>query len=107
LTYRTNRILGGAAPSRYLDKLESGVGEVPPIERAALDAYLASHAIDPALLRADRFEDFMEDRQRRLLTLIAKATGHAIATSGVPAEDGEDAADDDSDLATVDQSEAA
>jgi hypothetical protein len=36
-----------------------------------------SHLIDPALLRADKFEAFMPDRQKRLLGLIEQATGKA------------------------------
>ena len=50
--------------------------------------------IDPALLRADKFADFMEDRQRRLLSLIEQATGKAAYTGTVP-EEGEDAEGDE------------
>lgn len=108
LGYRTNRILSGAAPSKYLEKLEAGGKDAPPIEPAALDRYLTSHAIDPALLRADRFGDFMEDRERRLLALISKATGHQIVKAGATAEEGEDLAEEDMDLAAADnQMEAA
>ena len=95
LSYRTNRIIGGVAPSEYLAKLEKGNEATPAIERERLDAYLASHLIDPLLLRADRFEDFMADRQKRLLALIEQATGKA-AYAGSVQEEGEDAeADED------------
>ncbi len=77
LSYRTNRIIGGAAPSMYLAKLEAGSTESPPITRERLDGFLASHLLDPALLRADDFHAFMEDRQARLLRLIEQATGQA------------------------------
>ena len=33
LSYRTNRIIGGVAPSEYLAKLEKGIDKTPPIER--------------------------------------------------------------------------
>ncbi|MCA6121209.1 DUF262 domain-containing protein [Bradyrhizobium sp. WSM 1704] len=77
LAYRTNRIIGGAAPSIYLSKLEQGDKETPPISMQNLDGYLRSHLIDPSLLRADQFEAFMIDRQERLLALIEKATGQS------------------------------
>jgi hypothetical protein len=32
LTYRTNRKIGGVAPSEYLSKLETGTDTTPPIE---------------------------------------------------------------------------
>lgn len=78
LAYRTNRIIGGAAPSAYLHKLETGNTETPPIDPVKLDAFLATHLIDPALLRSDSFAAFMEDRQNRLLTLIEAATGQSV-----------------------------
>jgi hypothetical protein len=94
LSYRTNRIIGGIAPSEYLAKLENGDETTPAIERERLDAYLTSHLIDPSLLRADRFEDFMTDRQKRLLALIEKATGKA-AYAGSIEEEGEDFENDE------------
>jgi hypothetical protein len=90
LGYRTNRIIGGAAPSKYLEKLATGTTGFPAIEPSALDKYLATHAIDPALLRADKFEAFMADRELRLLALISKATGHQIVKAGAVPEEGED-----------------
>ncbi|MEQ9145443.1 MAG: DUF262 domain-containing protein [Parvibaculaceae bacterium] len=109
LGYRTNRILRGDAPSVYLGKLETGNQNNPPIARAALDSYLGSHAIDPALLRADRFVEFMTDRETRLLALISKATGHQILRTGAAVEDGEDVVDEDELLApaSVDEDLAA
>ena len=61
----------------------------PPIDRERLDGYLSSHLIDPALLRADDFDAFMADRQKRLLSLIEQATGKSAYIGGV-AEEGED-----------------
>jgi hypothetical protein len=87
LSYRTNRIIGGVAPSEYLAKLEKGTKESPPIEPQRLDGFLASHLIDPLLLRGDAFEAFMVDRQKRLLALIEMATGKA-AYGGSVAEEG-------------------
>ena len=89
LSYRTNRILSGAAPSEYLKKLETGDNETPPIRRERLDAYLRSHLIEPELLRADDFEKFMTDRQKKLLYLIERATGKSIYLGDYP-DEGED-----------------
>ena len=89
LAYRTNRIIGGVAPSAYLLKLEKGGSETPPITPANLDAYLTSHLIDPTLLRADDFDAFMSDRQTRLLRLIEQATGQAVYRGEMADEDAE------------------
>ncbi len=91
LSYRTNRIIGGVAPSQYLAKLEAGDSSTNPIERKKLDEYLRSHLIDPDLLRADQFEAFMKDRQARLVRLIEEATGKPAYTGGIgdESDDGE------------------
>ena len=62
LGYRTNRIIGGVAPSSYLEKLEKGKvgtnGQIiePPIDKAALADYLKSHCIPVQELYADDVE---------------------------------------------------
>jgi len=89
LSFRTNRIIGGVAPSEYLAKLEKGDKQTPAIEQERLDAYLRSHLIDPAILRCDDFDAFMADRQKRLLGLIEQATGKA-AYAGEEQEEGVD-----------------
>jgi hypothetical protein len=89
LSFRTNRIIGGAAPSDYLAKLENGSTTTPSIARAQLNTFLESHHITPNLLRADNFDKFLEDRQKRLLALIEQAMGKAAYT-GTELEEGED-----------------
>jgi len=89
LSYKTNRIIGGVAPSEYLGKLEKGDTNTPPINSDKLNDYLASHLIDSTLLRADNFDAFMIDRQKRLLELIAQATGKTAYAGDIP-EEGED-----------------
>jgi hypothetical protein len=89
LSSRTNQIVGGVAPSAYLKKLETGNAKTPPIAPQNLDGYLASHFIDPALLRADKFEAFMEDRQERLLHMIEQATGQKAYRGQVPEDEAE------------------
>lgn len=94
LSFRTNRIIGGIAPSEYLGKLEKGSDMTPAIEPARLNAFLESHHINPSLLRVNDFETFMEDRQKRLLGLIEQAMGKGAYTGTVP-EEGEDVEGDE------------
>jgi hypothetical protein len=89
LSFRTNRIIGGVAPSDYLAKLEKGDKQTPAIEQDRLNAYLRSHLIDPEILRSDDFELFMADRQKRLLGMIEQATGK-VAYVGPEQEEGVD-----------------
>jgi hypothetical protein len=70
LSYRTNRIVGGAAPSRYLKKLK----EEGSISDADLDANIASHLINVGNLRADEFDAFIDARRKSLLDMIEKVT---------------------------------
>ncbi len=93
LSFRTNRIIGGVAPSAYLDRLEKGAGVAPPISAVNLDHYLQSHLIDPRLLRSDDFDAFMEDRQNRLLALIETAMNKR-AYAGAAQDEGEDVDDE-------------
>lgn len=74
LSARTNRIIGGNAPSSYLASLEKNHGV--PAEK--LNGILRSHRISPALLRADDFHGFLRDRASRLLDAIERAMGKAV-----------------------------
>jgi hypothetical protein len=75
LSDRTNRIIGGVAPSSYLANLETGKGGASPVDPVKLDGFLVSHLIDPVLIRADDFPAFMKARQKALLGLIEQAMG--------------------------------
>jgi hypothetical protein len=70
ISARTNRKIGGDGPATYLARIEKE-GASP----ADLDRQLASHVIDPALLRAQDFEGFYAARREALLQLIEKAMG--------------------------------
>lgn len=93
LSYRTNRRIGGVAPSVYLQRLEAGQKDDPPIMPAMLDGYLQTHCIAPDLLRSDAFDKFMNDREQRLLALIARVTGHDIVAA-VGSSDEQEVPDD-------------
>ena len=74
LFYRTNRILGGKAPSSYLMKIEND----NKVISTDLDQYLTSHKICVSSIRNDDFEKFFIDRAKELLDLISDAMGKKI-----------------------------
>lgn len=94
LSAQTNRIIGGKDPSDYLAALESRFNLNP----AAVDNRLATHLVDPALLRANQFGAFLDARQRALLDIIGSAMGKTFDMDVSTAVAGdEDDQDDDSD----------
>jgi hypothetical protein len=96
LGYRTNRIIGGTAPSKYLAKLEAGKstpdGQIqdPPIHPEMLDGYLVSHCIPVEQLRSDDFDGFIKERRKALLKLISDATGHNVIDAADSPDEGEE-----------------
>ncbi len=72
---RTNRMIGGNAPSSYLERIEKNA----EISQARMNEIIASHVIDPAHLRADDFDGFFTARSQALLDRIERAMGKAIA----------------------------
>lgn len=74
LTSRTNRAIGGRAPSVYLASIQSRHG----IPDARMDEILRTHGIEPALLRQDDFDAFIRARAAMLLGLVEKATGKQV-----------------------------
>ena len=80
ISSKTNRMIGGAAPSAYLETIEN---EKFTESRQALEDALRTHLIDVELLRADKFTEFMRQRQLDLITLIEKATGKAVYQDGI------------------------
>ncbi|MBK8462832.1 MAG: DUF262 domain-containing protein [Nigerium sp.] len=83
---KTNRTIGGVAPSQYVGVIERNA----QIDPDRLDSLLTSHCIDPVLLRQDAFEAFFDARRDSLCTLIEQAMGKAVQrdlTAGAPTED--------------------
>ena len=74
LDARTNRHIGGSAPSRYLARIESGDG----IEPQVLDGFLRSHDIDPVALRRDDFGQFFNQRFESLLRHVDRVMGKPV-----------------------------
>src|SRR5579883_327309 len=74
LREKTNRFIGGKAPSEYLAKLVQQQG----ISKQRLDTILRSHLIEPNTLWDDDFEAFFELRIEALSDLISQAIGKAV-----------------------------
>jgi hypothetical protein len=69
LSSRTNRIIGGKAPSQYLKSIEKQSN----MDSYRLDEILATHKISPTYIRNDQFENFIRDRASKILDLIEHA----------------------------------
>ena len=72
---RTNRIIGGNAPSKYLSSIERNHG----VDREKLNEYISSHMIDVDAIRSDDFDAYFTKRTAALLELVEQATGKAVA----------------------------
>ena len=79
ISYKANRMIGGNAPSVYLNQLQTN--KAVQLNDAGMNAILLTHCIDPVSLRQDDFEGFVTTRKRSLLTKIEVAMGKAIVLS--------------------------
>ena len=68
---KTNRIISGNAPSRYLTQLVNG--------NSQLDHVLETHWLNPELLRSDEFAECFVERGEALLSLIEQAMSKQIS----------------------------
>jgi len=80
ISYKANRKIGGDAPSVYIPRIQNE--KQVRLADDAMDDLLASHALEPALLRSDDFDRFVEDRRRRLVALIERAMGKQVNLAG-------------------------
>ena len=76
ISYKANRKVGGEAPSRYLPRIQSE--KQVALNDTEMDELLDSHALAPHLLRKDAFDEFVEDRRRRLSRLVEVAMGKPV-----------------------------
>lgn len=74
LSAKTNRMIGGKAPSDYLQKIQNEQN----MSKERMDDILCSHVITPELLRENRFDKFFEERAAELLSRIERATGKEV-----------------------------
>lgn len=86
ISYKANRMVGGKAPSQYLEQLRSHAQV--QLSTHEQDHILKSHLIDPTKLRSDDFDGFFAARKAELLAIVANAMGKpAIVGGDSPAED--------------------
>jgi hypothetical protein len=95
LSARTNRIIGGVAPSAYLARLEKGGERIPPIATERLESILRTHELDVGLIRANEFDAFFNDRRERLLKLIEAAMGKPAVREDIAPPDPDDSFGED------------
>ena len=92
ISARTNRSIGGRAPSIYLNTLQQNA-EISP---ADMDGILASHRIDATSLRSDDFNAFFANRAEGIIQSIESAMGKSVTREdglfwlGAPIEDYDD-----------------
>jgi hypothetical protein len=84
LSSRTNRIVSGEAPSKYLVRIQKHA-EVSDDE---FQNILKSHVLSPELLYADDFECFFIDRKEKILQRIEKAMNKSIPREAIQTEEG-------------------
>lgn len=91
LSGRTNRIVSGDAPSKYLDRLKNNVGVS---DEEFLDI-LKSHVVNPDYLYQDDFYAFFNDRKERILQKMGIAMGKVIVREYEALEEGEYLSEED------------
>lgn len=94
ISAKTNRIIGGKAPSEYLGKLKLSYG----LDDSLLRKIIESHAIDMDPLLSDDFDEFFKRRATALLGRIEQAMGKGIVAREL---EGEQLDEDVSDQAKI------
>lgn len=93
ISYKANRMIGGKSPSDYLNQLQTHKSVM--LNDAGMDAILRSHFIDPAFLRANDDDGYIESRRERLLAEISGVMGKAVMETGEVVADDDDMGDDE------------
>lgn len=84
LSGRTNRVVSGDAPSKYLGRLQKNVG----VSEAEFKNILITHVVNPTFMYEDDFYGFFTDRKEQILQRIEKATGKQILRERDTTEEG-------------------
>ena len=74
LSGRTNRIVSGDAPSKYLDRLKGHAG----VNDEEFNEILKSHVVNVDLMYQDNFHAFFNDRKEQILKRVEQAMGKDI-----------------------------
>jgi hypothetical protein len=88
LSYKTNRKIGGKAPSEYLRQIQDD--KQVQMDDRAMDDILTTHLIDPGVLRQDNFDGFYEKRKASLLFMIERVMGKTAVHGTVSMETDEE-----------------
>jgi hypothetical protein len=86
ISARTNRTIGGVAPSSYLPVIQTRA----QIDRDRLDGLLASHLVQASYLRADDFQGYFAARREALCGIVEHAIGKVVqrdVQDGLSSED--------------------
>lgn len=75
LFVRTNRIIGGNAPSKYMKKIEKD----NHVTKDDLDNFVSTHLIDVNYIRNDKFDEYFVGRAKSILDLISTAMGKSVS----------------------------
>tara|TARA_R110002096_G_scaffold42144_24_gene113840 strand:- start:11249 stop:13069 length:1821 start_codon:yes stop_codon:yes gene_type:complete len=91
ISAKANRMIGGNAPSHYLEQIQTHKGV--QLDDDAMDSILRTHCIEPRFLRADDFDGFYRARKAALLDLVENSTGKGAIVSelGVAEDEVEEA----------------
>jgi hypothetical protein len=84
LSGRTNRIVSGEAPSKYLVRLKKHAG----VTDEEFQNILKSHVLSPEFMYADDFANFFSDRKEKILQRIEKAMNKSIPRGTMQTEEG-------------------
>jgi len=84
LSGRTNRIVSGDAPSKYLGRIQRHAG----VDNAVFQSILKSHVLSPEYLYSDNFSAFFNDRKEQILQRIEKAINKNIPRGDTVLEEG-------------------
>jgi len=78
ISYKANRMIGGNAPSKYLEQLRND--DRVQLSLTEQDRILQSHLIIPGDLRSDDFENFYNNRKNQLLRLVEQTMGKTLVS---------------------------
>lgn len=84
LSGRTNRIVRGDAPSKYLERLKKRAG----VSDSEFNDILRSHVVSPDYMYKDDFYGFFNNRKEQILQRIEKAIGKQIPRDQLIEEEG-------------------
>jgi hypothetical protein len=96
ISYKANRMIGGVAPSQYLQKIQNH--RQVQLNDAGMDAILVTHLIAATPLRTDDFDGFYSARKAALLSVIERVMGKQLLSTSVRDESLDETEDEEEEL---------